>query len=200
MKKKAVVYLHSGLADWESSFVLPELKKAGYEVLTVATARTPVETMGGLKIIPDLLVSEIRDTHPSILILPGGDSWNDPSNNSEIISFIPIFLDAGTMVAAICGAVTALARIGILNNIRHTSNYLPMLKEMVPTYSGESLHTDNLAEYEKNVITASGIGALEFTYQILKSLGVYKGEKADEWLNFYKNGVPPSWLFAPSVP
>ena len=71
---------------------------------------------------------------------------------------------------------------------------------MVPTYSGESLHTDNLAEYEKNVITASGIGALEFTYQILKSLGVYEGEKADEWLNFYKNGVPPSWLFAPSAP
>lgn len=194
MKKIAVVYLHSGLADWESSFVLPELKKAGYEIRTVATVRTPIETMGGLKITPDLLVSEIRDTRPNLLVLPGGDSWSDPFNNSEIISFIPSFLYDGTMVAAICGAVTALARIGILNNIRHTSNYLPTLKEMAPTYSGESLHTNNLAEYEKNVITASGIGALEFTYQILKSLGVYDGKKADEWLNFYKNGVLPSWI------
>lgn len=198
MKKKAIVYLHSGLADWESSFVLPELKKAGYQVLTVATARTSVETMGGLKIIPDLLVSEIRDTRPNLLILPGGDSWSDPLNNSEIISLIPSLLEGGTMVAAICGAVTALARIGILNNIKHTSNYLPILKEMAPTYSGENLHTDNLAEYDKNVITASGIGALEFTYQILKSLGAYDGEKAKEWLNFYKNGVPPSWILAPS--
>jgi putative intracellular protease/amidase len=192
--KTVLVYVHDGLADWEASFVLPELKKAGFEIITVSNTRSPIKTMGGLKILPDLLVKEIGGKKIEALILPGGDSWTDSKLNSEILDIIPGLMQKKVYIAAICGAVAALARIGILDNIKHTSNYLPWLKAVSPSYQGDSLHTNSLAESEKGVITASGIGAMEFAYEVLKTLNIYSDEQANEWLNFYKNGVPPSWL------
>ena len=95
---------------------------------------------------------------------------------------------------SICGATLALARVGILDKVRHTSNALPLLQALVPTYGGEELYRFALAVSDDGVITASGIGAMEFAHEILKTLGVYDAQKSQEWLDFFRNGVFPAWM------
>ena len=195
MKKQVLVYLHNGYADWEIGFVLPELVKAGYAIRTVAAEGPAVTSLGGLRVQPELSLASLDPQEPfDLVILPGGDSWSDPANHKAILAMLPAWHRQGSRIAGICGAVTALARIGFLDNVRHTSNYLPMTQQSAPNYRGSHLHSERLAESDQGLITASGIGAMEFAYEILKTLKVYDEAQAEEWLNFYKRAIPPQWL------
>jgi transcriptional regulator GlxA family with amidase domain len=126
--------------------------------------------------------------------LPGGDSWNDPKNHQEILALLPKWHRKGLLIAGICGAVIGLARTGLLNTVKHTSNFLPLTQQLAPNYSGSKLHSNRLAETDQGLITASGIGAMEFSCEILKALKVYDEAHAEEWLNFYKHAIPPQWM------
>ena len=195
MNKHVLVYVHEGYADWEIGFILPELVKAGYGVKTASTDGLIVKSMGGLSVQPDQRLSSVDPVESfDIVILPGGDSWNDPKNHQEILALIPKWHKKQLLIAGICGAVIGLARIGLLNTVKHTSNYLPLTQRLAPNYTGSKLHSNRLAETDQGLITASGIGAMEFSYEILKALKVYDEAHAEEWLNFYKHAIPPQWM------
>ena len=70
-----------------------------------------------------------------------------------------------------------------------------MLKKIVPSYHGEKNYVQKLACTDKNLITASGIGPLEFTNEVLKALQVYPEKKLGQWYAMYKNGVMPPMEF-----
>jgi putative intracellular protease/amidase len=192
--KLCLVYLSDGFSDWEAGFILPELKKNGWQVETIGDAMDPRTSMGGFKVLPDRTVKDLPGLEADLLMLPGGISWNDPTQNQDITEVLPSYRNRGTPIAAICGATLALARVGILDKVRHTSNALPLLQAMVPTYGGEELYHSGLAVSDDGVITASGIGAMEFAHEILKTLGVYDSKKSREWLDFFRNGVFPAWM------
>ena len=194
MNQVVILYLFDGLSDWEASYVLPELRKAGFTVKTAADSKAAVETMGGLKVIPDLTLPELESQRPALLILPGGTAWDEPTQNADIVQLVPRLLEQQVKIGAICGAVTVLARLGVLDDINHTSNHLALLKALAPAYKGEHLHSNRLAESDGNIITASGIGAMEFAHKILLALDVYDEEKANQWLDFFKNGVFVEWI------
>lgn len=184
--KTIAVYVHNELADWETSYVLPLLRRANFIIETVSESVNPIKTMGGLNVIPDKLIEHIKWDNVALLVLPGGDSWIDPSLNQPISSVLAKVRSAGIPVAAICGATLSLARTGILNDVHHTSNSLSFLKDRVPSYSGESLYIDSLATTDRNIITASGVGAVEFAYEIIKLLNIFDEQKAKKWLKHYK--------------
>lgn len=54
-----------------------------------------------------------------------------------------------------------------------------------PQYAGEEFYQKELAFTADNLITASGIAPLEFTYQVLKMLGVFKAGTLEAWYNLY---------------
>jgi len=45
------------------------------KIVTVGTQKTPITTMGGLKILPDIELDEFSIENADALILPGGDTW-----------------------------------------------------------------------------------------------------------------------------
>lgn len=190
----AALYVHDGLADWEAGFILPELAKASFEIKTIAESQQAVKTMGGLTVLPDFKIADVDWRSISILILPGGLSWMNQDLNQQIVKLLPMLNERGITLAGICGATVPLARTGLLNNIRHTSNYLQFLKEAAPNYTGDKLYCNKLAVCDGNIITASGIGAIEFSYEIIKVLNVYDGQKAKDWYEFFKNGVVPAFM------
>jgi putative intracellular protease/amidase len=195
MNKHVLVYLHEGYADWEIGFILPELVKAGYGVKSASTDGLVVKSMGGLTVQPDQRLSSVDPIELfDLVILPGGDSWNDPKNHQEILALIPTWYKSGRVIAGICGAVIGLARIGLLNSVKHTSNYLPITQQFAPNYTGCKFHSQRLAETDQNLITASGVGAIEFSCEILKVLKIFDEAQAEEWLNFYKHAIPPQWM------
>lgn len=143
------VYVLDTLADWELGYVTAELnsgrffKKDAPCVLlkTVGCSKEPIHTMGGMTIVPDCVIEDIVVSKTSVLLLPGADTWNDPKHGA-ILEKVSEFLSAGATVGAICGATTALAGVGLLDQRPHTSNGVGFLEMVSPGYKGQCFYVD----------------------------------------------------------
>ena len=193
MKQQTVhLFVFDTLADWETGFAVAGLNNPAFQsqpgrfrVATVAISKAPVVTIGGVTILPDLAISELTPEHSAMLILPGGTAW-DQGGNTDALGLAKRFLAAGVPVAAICGATSGLARAGILDNLRHTSNAREYLA--ASGYRGAALYQDQPAVADANVITASSTAPIEFAYEIFKKLGVYSHETLEAWFGLFKTG------------
>jgi putative intracellular protease/amidase len=190
------MYILDTLSDWEPVYVLSELNSARgfkkgaerYAVKTFAINNDPVVTMGGLTLLPDLTVEDIKAEDTALLLLPGADTWLD-RRHKPVIEKVKAFLDEHILVAAICGATDALANAGLLNNRKHTGNGLEILKKY-PAYKGEHLYKDEPAVTDGNLITAPGVAALEFAYEVIKKLDVFTPPVLENWYCYYKTQDP----------
>jgi putative intracellular protease/amidase len=122
-----------------------------------------------------------------MLILPGGMPWAF-GQNTEAIQVAQGFLDAGVPVAAICAATLALARSGLLDEQRHTSNSSDYLA--ASHYRGGSLYEDSPAVTDGNLITAPGTAAIDFALHIFRRLNIYTPPILDAWYGLHKTGKP----------
>jgi putative intracellular protease/amidase len=141
--------------------------------------------MGGMEITPDITVKEIEAQKGDLLILPGSDTWST-ENNGEILDFVKNNIGKDITIAAICGAAIALAYNGLLNEVKHTSENLDLLKMTCPNYSGEKKYCNVPAMADGNLITASGLAPLEFTYEIFKRINVMEKNSVEAWYNLFK--------------
>jgi putative intracellular protease/amidase len=184
--KNVYVLVFDGLADWEIGLITFELNtRNGIKVTTVGFNKEPVRTGGGLKVLPDIALSEIDPENAALLILPGGGMWHDvfPQDLAQVVVRLH---EMGVPVAAICGATVFLAKAGILKEgIQHTSNALEYLQQFVPEYDSQASYQDAYAVSDKGIITAGGLASVEFTYQILKTLQVYDDEVLGEFAELW---------------
>ena len=184
--KNVYVLIFDGLADWEIGLATYELNtRNAIKVTTVGLTKTSIRTGGGLKVLPDIALSEIEPENTALLILPGGEMWHD-TFDEELAKTVIQLHKTGVPIAAICGATVFLAKTGIFKDgIQHTSNSLDYLQNTVPEYKEQTLYKDTYAVSDQGVITASGAASVEFTYQILKTLQVYDDEILDEFAEFW---------------
>jgi putative intracellular protease/amidase len=191
MTKSIVVYLPDGFNDWEGAFLLPLLRQVQRAMIIVSETGSPVSSIGGLKTQVNAELGAISLNDIEALVLIGSDSWLLADHNKKAISVALDLFNRGSLVCAICAATVALARTGLLETRKHTSNDLDLLKSLVPSYQGKENYVDMLAVTDGNLITASGMGALEFTLEIMRSLNIYPEEKRRQWYSLYKEGIKP---------
>lgn len=154
---------------------------------TVGVSIEPVTSMGGVTVLPDMMLSELAPEHSAMLILSGGGGWDD-EQHPEVIEKARQFLAADVPVAAICGATAGLALAGILDERKHTSNAREYLA--ATNYQGAALYQDQPAFTDGNVITASAMASLDFAYHIFQKLDLYEEKKLEAWYGLYKTGDP----------
>ncbi len=195
MKTKTVwLYVLDTMSDWEPAYAVsgigstPFQRRPGeYRVRTASIGGRPVTTMGGIRIMPDAALGDVSPEDGAMLIVPGGATWDDDSN-LEAVEAARSFLGAGVPVAAICGATAGLARAGLLDSVRHTSNSRDYL--LATKYGGAALYEDAPAVTDGNVITAPGTSALEFAMHIFRRIDIYAPEVLEAWYNLFKTGRP----------
>lgn len=195
MKEETVhLFIFETLADWEPGFAIAGINKPAfqtqpgrYSIKTVGLTPTPVKTMGGVTLLPDLTLDQLEPAQSAMLILPGGDTW-DEGQNIEAAQKAKDFLAAGVPVAAICGATAGLARLGILDDKRHTSNAPDYLQ--ATNYQGAALYVNEPAVTDGQLITAAGTAPLDFAYHIFKKLDLYPAEMIEAWYGLFKTGDP----------
>ena len=189
------VYVMDTLADWEIGYVTAELYSKRFFradapeicVRTVGRTMEPIRTMGGLTVLPDCAVDDIAVDAQSVLLLPGGDTWDRPEQGA-IISKAEELLSVGATVCAICGATVALAHAGLLDDRPHTSNGEGFLDMMCPGYRGQRYYVAEPSVVDGNLITASGTGALLWTKQIIERLGVFRADTLEAWYAYFSTG------------
>lgn len=98
-----------------------------YELQTVSVSKRAIKTAGGITVVPDITLEEIDEMQAGALLLIGGDTWQEKSNQ-PILEMTNSFLEKNILVGAICGATLGLANNGILNSYYHTSNALFFLQ------------------------------------------------------------------------
>lgn len=187
--RTAYVFVFDGFADWEPASALAELRRTfGFSVRTVALTRSPVVSMGGLKVLPDLLVGEVRSDAADIVIFPGGDSWIR-GEITELTGFIKAISKAGRPVAAICAATLSLAHAGLLDDHRHTSNGFDFIPKYVPGYKGQKLYQKVRAVRDGNVITANGLAPFAFASEIFRALAPERANDIATYDALYSRGL-----------
>jgi len=189
------ILVFDGFADWEPSYALAELRRSGnHEIVSVGFTTEEVTSMGGLRVRPDRALADVRAEEVRLLILPGGDMWEreDAYPRAQLEALIAEIVGAGRPVAAICGATVAMARAGLLDDRRHTSNAVSYLSELAPSYRGAALYDAALAVRDRGVITASGLGAVDFAREIFAELGVFSDSDRALWYEMFKNGRMPA--------
>ncbi|MDY9923207.1 type 1 glutamine amidotransferase family protein [Methanobacterium sp.] len=190
---KVYLYILNTLADWEIGYLTAELNSGRYldktrppvELIKIGNTTEPIKTMGGITITPDENIDNIKFEEDDLLILPGADTWTE-EENKKIIDIVSSIINEKVIIAAVCGATIALANKGILNNRKHTSNDIEVLKMFCPEYTGENFYLNQPAVTDDNLITASGIAPLEFSYEILKRTNLMKTETLEAWYQLYK--------------
>lgn len=192
-KKIAYLYILDTLADWEIAFLTAELNSARYfdkskegiDLIRIGNGLTPITTMGGLTITPEKDIADIVFNKDDLIILPGANTWSDPKNQ-KILDIVSGLMDEGVVIAAICGATAALADRGLFDNRNHTSNGKGFLEMFCPNYRGSDYYQDQPAFVDGNLITATGIAPLEFSYEVLKRMDVMKESTLEAWFQLYK--------------
>lgn len=193
MKKSTVhLFVFDTMSDWEYGYLIaginnPQFQKTPgrFKVKTVSLSEQPIATMGGLRITADLTLDELKPGNSSMLVLPGGTAW-DQQKNTEAAQLAGDFLAKETPVAAICGATAGLARIGLLDEVPHTSNSKEYLA--ATGYKGAAFFRSKPAVKSGNLITASAMSPLEFAREVFAALDVYSETVLAAWYGLYKTG------------
>ncbi|MFI6034258.1 DJ-1/PfpI family protein [Streptomyces sp. NPDC051315] len=184
MSRKPVhLAVYDTLADWETGYATAYLARNGYDVLTVGPTTEEVRSVGGLRIGPDLALADVRPEDSALLILPGADLWDTSDGLAPFARAARAFLDAGTPVAAICGATAGLAREGLLDDRAHTSAVPFYLA--ATGYAGGDRYVDADAVTDRGLITAGPTEPVAFAREVLRLLGVYEGEVLDAWYRLF---------------
>lgn len=185
------------LADWEVGAATAHLRNGHwhrepgrFEIRYVGPTVEPITTMGGMRVLPDLALADLAPADSAMLILPGADGW-EAGELDEFAAKAVEFVAAGVPVAAICGATFGLARAGLLDNRRHTSNVAEYLA--YSGYSGGAHYVDELAVTDGTVITANSTAPFEFAREVFACLNVYEPHVLDSWYRLFAQHDPAGY-------
>jgi putative intracellular protease/amidase len=193
------VFLHDDYSDWELGYLLPELRtpptspqieKRPRQVVTFGLNDAAVTSSGGLRVTPDAALASIELDDVDALVLPGGTFWKSFESDA-LATLVRKVRATDRLTGAICAATGFVARLGLLDDVPHTSNSCGFLKQRAPDYAGQPAYKKRLAVREDNLVTASGLGAIDFTYELLRALDVYPQRVLDVWLRAFKHGEDP---------
>jgi putative intracellular protease/amidase len=195
MRNTIYFFVFDGYADWEAALALCEIRRPGdFRVRTVALDRRPVQSMGGLTVLPDLSLDEIDVDRALLMILPGGTAWE--RGEIEPVSATLRRLHAeGTTIGALCSGVLALGYAGLVDTRRHTGNYAGHIETYVSDYLGGAHYDpDALALTDDGVITAGGVSGIEFAREVIRALDLYDERDTEAWYRLFKHAIPPPWF------
>lgn len=191
----AHVALYDTLADWEVGHLLAELRTGRFtgtpfEIRTVAESTEPITSMGGLRVLPDLALADLDPADSDLLVLPGADLW-DSGRGEPFATMAGRFLADGVPVAAICGATSGLARVGLLDDRAHTSAAPEYLA--ATGYAGGAHYVDERAVVGGDLITAGPQSPVQFARATLGRLGLASDRTLDAYESVFHAGDPAAF-------
>ena len=178
---KIALILTPGFADWEYAFIAGTGGPFyGLDVAFFTPDPGEVVSQGGLTATVTRSTAEIADWAPDVVVVVGGTGW-EREGAPDVTGILAAQRERGGTVAGICGGTLALARAGLLDGVRHTSNDPAYLAAYAPSYAGATLYeTSAVAVVEDRIITAPGTAVASFTAAVFEAAGMDE-ETADRF-------------------
>ena len=178
---KIAVILTPGFADWEYAYIAGAGGPFyGMDVQFFAPTPGEIASQGGLIAKVERSADEVAGWAPDVVVAVGGVGWDQP-DAPDISDVLTVQRDRGGAVAGICGGTLALARAGLLDEVRHTSNDPAFLTGNASSYRGaQHYEASPKAVVDGHVITAPGTAATSFTAAVFEAAGM-DGETAGQF-------------------
>ncbi|MTH96870.1 DJ-1/PfpI family protein [Roseibium sp. RKSG952] len=170
---KVALLLTDGFADWEYALIAGTGGPFyGLEVGFFAPAAGNLRSQGGLQVQVPSGFDEVQVWQPDVVVVVGGMIW-ESGNALDISEMLAALKRLGVAVAGICGGTLALARAGLLEDVRHTSNDQGFLIKNAAGYGGSAHFEDTpSAVSDRAVITAPGTAPVSFAAEVFRAAGV----------------------------
>lgn len=159
------MFLANGFEEIEALLPLDLMRRAGLEVRTVGVGGLDITGSHGITVKADMLDTDLSDSAPECVILPGGMPGTKNLDASAVVhKALDDALASEALICAICAAPMVLGKRGILNGKNATC--FPGFEEYL-----EGANVGGRVVRDGRVITAIGMGAaLEFGIEIVAAL------------------------------
>jgi len=188
--RDVILYATDTMADWEYAYLTAGLAMAAeqepdrFRFRALGDGSSTVTTKGRLRVQTDGDLADVAIDDVALLVLPGADTWL--SGHDRALDLARTLRLAGRPVAAICGATYGLARAGLLDEHRHTSNAADFLASS--GYAGTDHYVEERVVDDGGLITASATAPVDFTAAIFRRLEVFPAPVIDAWHGLYTTG------------
>jgi putative intracellular protease/amidase len=179
------VLLIDQFADWEAPLALCELaRRGGWRTVTIGVERGRVRSMGGLTVEIERAIADVDPASVDAIMVIGSPVW-ERGEIREISSFLRAVWQAGATIGAICGATVGAGHAGLLEGRRYTSNGPTAVSSLVAAERlGTYVHAPAVGD--GRLVTASGLGYVEFAAEMLAAIGAMKDEERAGWVAFLR--------------
>jgi putative intracellular protease/amidase len=172
-------------ADWEFGLLSGSATDwFGARAVALSPLTGPVRSIGGFKLVPERGVGAEENSDLDAVAVIGADTW--PSEDApDIAPLLHATLARGGIVGGICGGTLALARAGLFEGRKHTSNGAGWIESKIGDYAGSSLyqHVPH-AVRDAHIISAPGSAPGTFTTNFLEALFPEKAGQVAEMREF----------------
>ncbi|WP_288192994.1 DJ-1/PfpI family protein [uncultured Phyllobacterium sp.] len=157
-------------ADWEFGLLSGSaVEWFGARAVALAPTAGPLRSIGGLHLVPDRGLDPQENADLDAVAVIGANTW--PSEDApDIASLLHSVLSRGGIVGGICGGTLALARAGVFEGRRHTSNGAGWIQSQIGDYAGSSLYQDvPHAVRDAQIVSAAGSAPGTFATEFLEA-------------------------------
>jgi protein deglycase len=170
--KRVVVPLAPGFEEIETITVVDILRRAGVAVclasVHVGSPPMAIEGRTGIKVLPDIAISEVQAADFDMIVLPGGLKGAQTLQNDPHVARLlrdSRERDRPRYIGAICAAPIVLAANNMIAGRRLTSH--PSVKDQLDG----AIYDDARVVIDGNLVTSRGPGtAMEFALTLVKVL------------------------------
>lgn len=160
-----------GYADWEYGLLAASaVEWFGAKAVSLTPDGKPVIGISGFTLTPDRSTDAAANADLDAIAVIGSDSWaaETPPDVSALLKSVA---ERGGVVGGICAGTLALARSGLLQGQKHTSNGRDWILGHLPNYAGFDLYQDvPHAVASDRIVTAPGSAPGTFAVTFLETL------------------------------
>ncbi|UTJ44958.1 DJ-1/PfpI family protein [Klebsiella grimontii] len=193
-RKEVLFVLIEEYADWEFALLAPGLRRGvgiwepQYDVRTVAADAGPVMSIGGVRCLPDYTFETIPDDYAALVLVGGMNWWGEEAR--RVVPLVEQAQARQIVVGAICDASAFLGAHGFLNDVDHTSNGLAYLQNRAGSaYSGAARYRSVPSVRDGNLVTANGVGFVDFTCNMLAALNATQAGEIEAMRAAFTSGM-----------
>jgi putative intracellular protease/amidase len=169
-----------GFADWEYGLLAASaVEWFGSRAVALSPDGGPVTGISGFRLTPERGIDPDSNGDLDAIAVIGSDGWS--SNAPDPSALLRSVAARGGVVGGICAGTLPLARAGLLDGQKHTSNGRDWILQMTQGYAGSELYQDvPHAVAGDRLVTAPGSAPGTFAKAFLEVLYPEQKEKLAE--------------------
>ncbi|MBZ9679009.1 DJ-1/PfpI family protein [Mesorhizobium sp. ES1-1] len=160
-----------GFADWEYGLLAASaVEWFGARAISLTPDGKPVSGVSGFRLVPDRSAGPDENNDLDAIAVIGSDQWfgEAPPDVAELLGSVA---SRGGVVGGICAGTLALARAGMFEKARHTSNGRDWINDHVPFYAGDRNYQDvPYAVADGRIVSAPSSAQGTFALAFLRTL------------------------------